>query len=77
MDVNTIPRFFEAQQIPTRVMVYRRHNVILFKVGRENLAEVEMVFGRMQPPFMRFLFKRLNLWDRFLIRKRRIRVELR
>lgn len=77
MTVNSIPTFFEGRQIPTRTMVYRRYNVILFKVGREHLQEVESVFERMKPAGFRFLYKRLNWWDRFLIRKRRIRVELR
>jgi hypothetical protein len=77
MTVNDIPRFFEGREMPGRIMVYRSHNVILFKVDRVNLQEVESVFERLKPPFMRFLYKRLNWWDRFLLRKRKIRLELR
>lgn len=63
--------------MPGRIMVYRKHNVILFKVEPKSLEEVKRVFDATRPAFMRFLYKPLNFWDHFLIRKRRIRMELR
>lgn len=77
MTVKDIPRFFEGRQMPARVMVWKDYNIVLFKVRPENLAEVQEIFNATKPQFMKFLYKKLNPWDRFLIRKRKIRLELR
>lgn len=77
MTIKDIKRFFDGRQMPCRVMVWSKYNVVLFKVRPENLEEVRKVFSATRPEFMRFLYKPLNIWDRFLIRKRKNRIELR
>lgn len=77
MNIKDVHRFFEGRQMPARIMVWRDHNIVLFKVAPENMVEVKRVFSATRPIFMRFLYKELNFWDRFLIRKRKIRMELR
>lgn len=77
MTINDIPKYFKALERPARVLVYRQQNVVLFKVTPEHLEDVVNRFERARPPFMRFLYKPLNIWDRFLIRKQKVRLELR
>ncbi len=77
MTINDIPKFFKALEIPARVLVYRQHNVVLFKVPAAQIEDVVNRFERSRPTFMRFLYKPLNYWDRFLIRRQRVRMELR
>lgn len=77
MTVNDIPKYFEVLERSARVLVYRKHNVILFKVEERHLEECVNRFERSRPGFMKFLYRKQNLWDRFLLRKKRVRVELR
>jgi hypothetical protein len=75
--INDIPKYFKALERPARVTVFRQHNVVLFKLRPEHIEETVNRFERSRPPFMRFLYKPLNIWDRFLIRKQKFRMELR
>lgn len=76
MNIADIPKYFSTLERPARIRVFRKKNVVVIKTEAQHLEEAVNRFERSRPTFMKFIYRPLNPWDRFLLRKQKIRMEL-